>query len=254
MGCSSSKEAQHGSASQPANRVNVSGPVDPPGMVPRPRRDENGVPIVAAEYDLNRQNILQALGHAAHFLHSRGKNLLLVAVGGAVNTVLLRTRESTHDVDVFNPAFSSSELSILRSAIQYAEQQSPVPLGNKWLNNETGTIGGTAQNIPQLIEMARRQNEVVFRAQGLTILAAPWHYAFVAKVGRITYGTGRTYDMADAVAYLHRHIQMHGGVPVRASAIRRWGQLYRRVTPNEVLEPLNALYQRTHGQPGIIID
>jgi hypothetical protein len=254
MGCGGSKPTRQDPVARPACRVDISGPVDPPGMVPRPRRDARGVPIVAAEHELSRQNITQALSYVAHYLHSRGKNLVLIAVGGAVNTVLLRTRQSTHDVDVFNPAFSASELSILRSAVEYAEEQSPVPLGNKWLNNETGTIGGTTQNIPQLIEMAREQNDIVFQAQGLTVLAAPWHYAFVAKIGRITYGTGRTYDAADAVAYLHQHIQRHGRRPVKASEIRKWGQLYRRVTPNEVLEQVDNLYYQTHGQHGIVLD
>jgi hypothetical protein len=254
MGCGGSKPTQHDLAASPAGRVGISGPVDPPGMIPRPRRDARGVPIVAAEHNLSRQSITQVLGYVAHYLHSRGENLVLIAVGGAVNTVLLRTRESTHDVDFFNPAFSASELSILRSAVEYAEEQNPQPLGNRWLNNETGTIGGTTQNIPQLIEMARQQNDIVFQAEGLTILAAPWHYAFVAIIGRITYGTGRTYDAADAVAYLRQHIQRHGERPVKASEIRRWGQMYRRVTPNEVLEQVDNLYYQTHEQHGIVLD
>lgn len=251
MGCGDSKPEQ---AVQPARRLQISGPVDPPGMVPRPRRDAGGVPIVAEAHDLDRKNITQALGYVAHYLHLRGKNLVLIAVGGAVNTVLLRTRQSTHDVDVFNPAFSGSELSILRSAIEYAEQQSPAPLGNKWLNNETGTIGGTAQNVPHLIELARHQNDVVFQAQGLTVLAAPWHYAFVTKIGRITYGTGREYDAADAVTYLHEHIRRHGRQPAKASEVRKWGQKYKRVTPNEILQQVNDLYFRNYGHQGIILD
>jgi hypothetical protein len=105
-----------------------------------------------------------------------------------------------------------------------------------------------------LIEMARQQNDVVIHAQGLTVLAAPWHYAFVAKIGRITYGTGRTYDAADAVAYLHELIKRHCRRPVKASEIRKWGQLYRRVTPNEVFEQVDHLYFQTYGQHGIVLN
>lgn len=254
MGCSSSKHQDQSSAARPPRPVDISGPVEPPGMFPRPRTDASGVPLATVSQNLSKQTIEQALGLVAHYLHSRGKNLLLIAVGGAVNTCLLRTRQATHDVDVFNPGFSGSELSLLRSAIRYADEQSPVPLGDKWLNNETATIGGTSHNIPQLIELARNQRDVVFQASGLTVLAAPWHYAFVAKVGRITYGTGRSYDAADAVAYLHQHIQRHGGHPVRASDIRKWGQQFRRVTPNEILEQVDNLYHQTHGRHGIILD
>jgi len=161
MGCGDSKSEQ---AVQPACRVEISGPVDPPGMVLRPRRDARGVPIVAEAHDLGRKNITETLGYVAHYLHSCGKNLVLIAVGGAVNTILLHTRQSTHNVDLFSPAFSGSELSIFRSAIKYAEQRSPASLGENWLKNETGTISSTAQNVPNLIELAKQQNDVVFQA------------------------------------------------------------------------------------------
>lgn len=167
-------------------------------MIPVRSRDEQGVPILSQEHDLSRQNIIRALGYVAEYLHQKGKNLVLVSVGGAVNTVFLQSRSSTHDVDFFSSPLSGSEISLLGEAVRYAEERSSIPLGERWLNNETGTIGGTVEHIADLVKTAMRQNDTIFQQRGLTVLCAPWHYAFVAKIGRITYGTGRSYDMQDA--------------------------------------------------------
>ncbi|RMZ91543.1 hypothetical protein DV736_g1208, partial [Chaetothyriales sp. CBS 134916] len=204
-------------------------------MVPAPRRDTRGVLIPYTQYELTDQNILRALHYVTQYLAQNRKNLTIVAVGGTVNTVLLHTRATTHDVDFYNTAFTNSELNLLREAATYAEERSSVPLGDKWLNNETGTIGGTAEHIPELMQSAQAQNDVIFRKPGLTVLAAPWSYAFVAKIGRITYGTGHAYDRQDAVVYLHEYIRRHGNVPVHVNRIREWGTRYRRNVPDVIL-------------------
>ncbi|RMZ90188.1 hypothetical protein DV736_g2600, partial [Chaetothyriales sp. CBS 134916] len=226
MGCGSSREALRG---PPPRRhvLAISRPVDPSGMFPAPRRDTRGVPIPYTQYELTEQNILRALHYVAQYLAQNRKNLTIVAVGGAVNT---------------NTAFTNSELSLLREAATYAEERSSVPLGDKWLNNETGTIGGTAEHIPEQMQSARAQNGVIFRKPGLTVLAAPWSYAFVAKIGRITYGTGRAYDRQDAVVYLHEYIRRHGNVPVHVNRVREWGTHYRRNVPDVILREIDDLY------------
>ena len=250
MGCFGSKPSRQQDV-RLRPQQHISRPIDPPGSVPRPRRDQHGAPFPAREYALSERNILRALGFVAEFLHRRSKSLVLIAVGGAVNTVLLRTRTTTHDVDFFNTEFSGSELSLIRNAVEYAEERSSVPLGDKWLNNAAGTIGGTHEQIPELVGRARQQNDVIFQQPGLTVYAAPWDYAFVTKVGRITYGTGRAYDPNDAVAYLHQYIRRHGNRPVRVADIRRWGKTYRRNTPDQVLREIDNLYRQQHGQHGI---
>ena len=209
--------------------------------------------MVPQAYDLSRQNILRALGFVAEYLRQRGKNIVIVAVGGAVNTVFLQTRSSTHDVDFFSSPFSGPQTSLLRQAIGYAEEKTSVPLGERWMNNETGTIGGTVEHIPDLVQTARQQHDVIFQQQGLTVLCAPWDYAFIAKVGRITYGTRRSYDMQDAVHYLHQYIRRHDGKPVSSKEIHAWGRIYRRPTPDEILTQVNAMYHRTYRQQGILL-
>lgn len=59
------------------------------------------------------------------------------------------------------------------------------------------------------MDQAFTQQEVIFRAEGLTVLAARWQYAFCCKVDRLA-GAGLhaplIYNLDDAVLYLKRYL------------------------------------------------
>ena len=244
MGCGSSKP-------RPRNdgiplHTNISGPVTPPGAVPAPVRDERGLWVVYDQADLSSQNISRALGFVAQYLRERNEDLVIIAVGGAVNTVLLKTRNVTHDVDFFGATLDGRRLRMLREAGQFAIERSSVQLSQDWLNNATARMPGVVENIDHLIQAAVEQNDVLFSERGLKVLAAPWRYAFVKKVSRLTQGTGRTYDAADAVAYIHQHILRHGNMPVPIGEVRAWGNQYRALVPDIVLHQINTLYGETY--------
>lgn len=193
----------------------ISGPVTPPGQVPAPQRDERGIWLKYPQYELSRQNILKALSYAAQYINERGQNVTVVAVGGAVNTVFLQTRNTTHDVDFFCPLLAEPTLGIVREAGQYAIERSSVPLAPDWLNNATARMPGVVEHVDALQTEANAQRDVLFSKPGLTVVAAPWNYAFIKKVSRITQGTRRHYDASDAVAYLHQYItKVHSNKPV----------------------------------------
>lgn len=229
----------------------ISGPVTPPGAVPAPARDERGLWTQHDQHDLSRQNIMKALAYAAEYLHRHHENIVIIAVGGAVNTVLLQSRSATHDVDFFSIPLSGQRLQLLREAGRYAVERSSAPLTEDWLNNATARMPGVVENVQQLTQAAMRQHDVIFDVPGLKVLAAPWDYAFIKKVSRITQGTGRQYDPSDAVSYLHEYIRRHGNTPVRIQDVRAWGTQYRALAPDQVLQQINELYQRTYEQPGI---
>ena len=50
---------------------------------------------------MSAESIRQALTSVAATLNSKKQNIVIIAVGGAVNTLLLHTRKSTGDVDFF---------------------------------------------------------------------------------------------------------------------------------------------------------
>ncbi|KAH8689477.1 hypothetical protein BGW36DRAFT_401834 [Talaromyces proteolyticus] len=209
----------------PMQNMSISGPVTPPGQVPALERDNNGLWVQYEQTKLNRQNILAALGYVGQYLHRRGENVTLVAVGGAVNTVVLQSRATTHDVDFFSHIFAQPHLDILREAGLYAIERSSAALSRDWLNNATARMPGVVENIDHLIQTAVAQNVVLMRAPGLTVVAAPWDYSFIKKVSRITQGTGRPYDGADAVAYLHQYIiRTNGNRPITVAQVEGWGK------------------------------
>ncbi|PGH15834.1 hypothetical protein AJ79_02215 [Helicocarpus griseus UAMH5409] len=224
------------------------------GQCQLPHETHKGVPRKYQQYNLNAQNLRRALGYAAQYLHSKNQNVLIITVGGAVNTLLLQSRTTTHDVDFFSQELSGRQLETVREAGRYATERSSAPLGEDWLNNATQRMPGAVENIPQLVPAAQRQNDVVFKAPGLTALAAPWDYAFVKKFGRISQGTGREYDPADAVSYLHEYIRRHGGRPVHVKAIRECGKIYRANTPDLVLEMVDKEYLKLYRHHGITFE
>lgn len=92
--------------------LNITKPVTPLGSVPTLKRDDHGMWLQYKQHKLSRQNIVQALAYAAEYLHNRGESMTLVAVGGAVNTILLRSHLTTHDVDFFSLPLSGTQSSL----------------------------------------------------------------------------------------------------------------------------------------------
>lgn len=70
-------------------------------MVPPPYRDAAGQPITHQDFDLGRNTLIQTFNRMGEYLDRQGITARVVAVGGAVNTIHLRSRQSTHDVDFF---------------------------------------------------------------------------------------------------------------------------------------------------------
>jgi hypothetical protein len=217
MGCGSSRDAAprdripnaRPTGPQPAVQLRaISGPHGGLEMVPTPQRDNRGIPVVHRDFDIDCENILRALGFMAEYLDRHNAEVTIVAVGGAVNTVYLQTRETTHDVDFFGPG---NQARLLRDASKYAQAQSRVQLGANWLNNATTLYVGQAL-LEELFMEATEQNVVLFRHRGLTVYAAPWAYALCGKTNRMSGPREgvRSYDAHDAAAYLHEYIQLHG--------------------------------------------
>ena len=195
--------------------------------------------------------LIAALNHVSNYIHHHGKHVTIVAIGGAINTIHLQTRHSTHDVDFF---CAKDQTSLLREASKYAQSQNGLPLGTNWLNN-TITLSIGQVLVHELIREARHQDVVVLERQGLTVFAAPWMYAFCGKTDRIYRLKEKTrpYDCSDAVSYLHEYIKSNGGEPVPALTIMQWAEHYRKNVCIEGLHRINKLYQVVHKAHGIVL-
>lgn len=217
--------------------------------VPRNRADANGIPIPQVTRDINQSVLYAALNRVSQYIAQRGRHLSVIAVGGAVNTLYLRSRATTHDVDVFGSDFGNGPRILLDEAMHDAQQHIPA-LGTDWLNTETQMwMPGPMHD--ELTRMARQQNVHVFHGHGLTILAAPWAYAFTAKIHRILLGgdQARPYDLPDAVTYIHQYIQSHGNRPVPVATVLGWARHWRHEVTEDILRNrVNLEYRRRYGR------
>lgn len=93
-----------------------------------------------AEQTYTKQKIEEGLEVVAKYLASKKLNVSIVTVGGAVNTVLLKTRASTGDVDFFyrTKDSGSKDSEIVHEVVEGGKQaEKDLKLGNQWLNNHT---------------------------------------------------------------------------------------------------------------------
>lgn len=99
-------------------------------------------------------------------------------------------------------------------------------------------------------------NEVVFEEPGLRVLAAPWDYAFCAKLDRISgsteLGTRKPYDLTDAVAYLHRYLATKRKRSVTITELEQRAAHYGTTIAAGVLDQVNGEFRRRHGWVPIV--
>ena len=251
MGCGPSRPPRRKSIATPLRPLNISLPQGGPILIPEQRRDEHGRPIRPEQYELSRSNLQRALRYVATYLRDRNNDVVMIAVGGAVNTILLQSRETTHDVDFINPSATPQQMRLLQRAASAAIAQISIRLGDNWLNNTT-TLYLSSQLQDELGREAIAQNDIVFQEPGLTVLAAPWRYALCAKIDRMGSPNRRPYDSGDAATYLRRHIASNKGRPALFKDLRDWARHYRTEVLEHIVQEINAEYLQRYGADGIV--
>ena len=155
-----------------AQITNKSGLQDALIHVPRPPICHNERPIRVDKYELDRPTLQAALTAMANFIASQHHSITIVIVGGAVNTLLIQNRRSTHDIDFFGTNIDSHQRILLDDAARCAERRSQIPLGGEWFDNQT--MLWLPPNIHrEVTQEALKQNEIVFEKEGLKVVAAP---------------------------------------------------------------------------------
>ncbi|KAG0707877.1 hypothetical protein DFH29DRAFT_893913 [Suillus ampliporus] len=147
---------------------------------------------------LTAHDLEEGFTKTAKYLNGKKKQITVVAVGGAINTMLLRSRASTADVDFFSVDRTNNK--DLVGAIESTAKT--MQLGKSWMNNHTALFipPNTMNNI---YNEAIRDNVIVFNKPGLKVVAAPWMYCLVAKLEKAgKAGNSKSYDMSDAAQYL----------------------------------------------------
>jgi hypothetical protein len=143
---------------------------------------------------------------------------------------------------------------IIHEAARSAARSSQAPLGAEWLNNATQLLMGRDVQT-NLARAAFQQNTIVHQRHGerggVVVYAAPWSYAFCGKLNRLCEANPRSYDIQDAVVYLHEYLATTGRQTVRASEAHQWGSEYRKRVTDDVLNQTDTLYYQTYGHHAI---
>ena len=247
MGCGPSKTPQE----RPVRLRNIGQPEEAALLVPRLCTDAESKRIRIQDYELDESTLSAALSLMADHLVSKGLSLTVLAVGGAVNVMLLKSRRTTHDVDFFGTNINNEERAHLSDAAKYAETHSNTPLGGEWFNNHAQLW--LNRDVHCLVtRQALEQNEAIFERRGLRILAAPWNFALCGKIDRLLKPAEvRPYDKSDAVAYLHHYVQRNQGHPVLLEDIRTWCSQYRKQYTRGAALSINERHRLIHGEDGI---
>ncbi|KAF9222139.1 hypothetical protein BS17DRAFT_193926 [Gyrodon lividus] len=207
-------------------------------------------PGTAPEEQLTKEKIEQGLKAVAAALHAAKHDVSIIAVGGAVNTILLKTRASTGDVDFFYRTKTKNE-DVSQVILAADAARKALHLGDHWLNNHTALFIEEGK-IKQLYDEAITQNEIVFRQPGLTVYAAPWRYALAAKLDRLAKPGARSYDMNDAVDYLS-HLITKRGKPEKRSELKATAGEFKFTAPTkELMDKLAEAYKKKFNKDGVI--
>ncbi|KAG2085297.1 uncharacterized protein F5147DRAFT_589099, partial [Suillus discolor] len=188
---------------------------------------------------LTAEDIKRGLGLTATHLKSKKKQITVVAVGGAINTILLRAlRASTADVDFFS--IDAANNPVLRDGIKSAAKT--MQLGEGWMNNHTALF--IAPNTKtNLYNEAISDGVVIFDEPGLKVLAAPWMYCLVAKLEKAgKRGNAKSYDMSDAAQYLIQESKRRGA-KIKVADIEAKAIAYGAEIQEAQIKELKALWE-----------
>jgi hypothetical protein len=91
------------------------------------------------EQQMTADTINQGLTTVASALNAKRLNVSVIAVGGAVNTLYLRTRASTGDVDFFYHTKTRHE-DVTQLILAADSARKRLKLDDHWLNNHTAVF------------------------------------------------------------------------------------------------------------------
>lgn len=138
----------------------------------------------------------------AGYLTQRKESVTIIVIGSIVSTMLIRDRETipaSDGVEFCANNLDHKHRGLLYDAAKYASENIGGLGGTEgwganekmdWFNVERSERrcgkAMRAKITQKVIEAATLQNEVVFSQPGLKLLAAPWSYAFLIMLGRVS--------------------------------------------------------------------
>lgn len=210
---------------------------DLPLSIPQDTTKRDGNPILRNPKPMNEKTLRLALNYMSDYIQERGRHITTITVGGAIDTLLLKSRRTTDEVEIFGSDLEPEELLLLRQGASFAVQQldatTPDKLSNEWFNNYVfGSLDPALHH--RLTNEAIMQNEVVFEGQGaepgLKLIAAPWSFSLYHAIDRFAKRDRREAkqksDLSTATKYLRQLLARRGYAPVPRNMMRAWAMDY----------------------------
>ena len=90
---------------------------------------------------LTATEILLHLHQVAEILKTKGKQVIIIAVGGTVSVVFFNSREATEDIDFFYRTKQKNEdVSAVMAAVEIVAKKKVSGLEHGWLNNHASVF------------------------------------------------------------------------------------------------------------------
>ncbi|KAJ3150783.1 hypothetical protein HDU86_006292 [Geranomyces michiganensis] len=116
----------------------------------------------------------------------------VVVIGGAVSVLLLKSRNSTEDVDVFTSHLSKKQRNALSTACKTVAEQHGLP--ETWMN---ATVQCFYDNLNPIVRDSMKDDNLIAKFGNLKIYAADFEASVLAKLKRF-----RLHDKDDIVALI----------------------------------------------------
>ena len=215
-------------------------------------------PILVA--DLDFISGLEKVAELRRKFNPPGDQLVLASAGGSYAVIHLKSRLTTHDVDIFHPDRKVEDK--LQTMSEEAARELHWPESHYWLNGQVhGVIDGEPE-YKDLYNQALNEKVTLFHSDTLVIYAFPVEWQLHRKLMRLyTLRKGLNSwqndpdwlkHLGDAVDLLQYQLKVRKLKSLTDETIQAWyGGVFKGLFVGDVLKSVDGEYFRRFGAHGI---
>ncbi|KAK3717050.1 hypothetical protein LTR37_006105 [Vermiconidia calcicola] len=208
----------------------------------------------SASIPLTGANIRHALTYAALFLNERKERFKILMLNPEAEILRQKSMVKRAQRLVFFGADSDGATAkSIALAMEYAQSNTGVPLVEVWLN-KAALECFSEEHIKYLKAVSEHNNDIVFTAPGLQVVAVPLSYTFVDCACRLETEDEKAHDFEHAVDMLDAIVEKLNGKPVLVRNIEKWCTEFGKQMPSDrILGRVNGRYEDVRHRKGIYL-
>ncbi|KAK3725420.1 hypothetical protein LTR37_000390 [Vermiconidia calcicola] len=211
-------------------------------------------PQGSAPIPLTGANIGHALSYAALFLKERKQRFRIVMVNPEAEILRQKSMvKRAQRLVLFGAESDGATAKSIALAMEYAQSNTGVPLVEAWLN-KAALECFSEEHIKYLKALSEHNDDVVFTAPGLQVVAVPLSYTFVDCACRLETEDEKAQDFEHAVDMLDAIVEKLNGKPVLVRNIEKWCAEFGKQMPSDrILGRVNGRYEDVRHRKGIYL-